>query len=325
MPFALNERIEKDFERLVKEDIYEPIQYSKRAAPTVPILKDDGTVRICGDYKQTINQASLCDKYPVPKTEDLFATLNSGENFSKLDLSHAYQQLLLSPESRPLLTVNTHKGLFQPKRLQFGIHSASGIFQREMEKRLETFVKVRSDDILMSGRNDVEHLENLKSVLSVLKSDGLRLKFRKCVFLQPEVTYLGFRISKDSVLPLPEKVEIIKNAQVPKNVTESKSFLGFINYYYRHLQNFSSFLEPLHCLLRKETPWKWTEKENNSFNKAKELQSSANLLVHYDTKKPLILSSDTSPYGLGAVLSHIMEDGSERPIIFSSRTLSKAQ
>ena len=68
VPFALNERIEKDFERLVKEDIYEPIQYSKRAAPTVPILKDDGTVRICGDYKQTINQASLCGKYPVPKT-----------------------------------------------------------------------------------------------------------------------------------------------------------------------------------------------------------------------------------------------------------------
>ena len=104
-------------------------------------------------------------------------------------------------KSHPLLTVNTHKGLFQPKRLQFGIHSASGIFQREMEKRLETFVKVRSDDILISGRNDVEHLENLKSVLSILKSDGLRLKLRKYLFLQPEVTYLGFQINKDGVLP----------------------------------------------------------------------------------------------------------------------------
>ena len=169
-----------------------------------------------------------------------------------------------------------------------------------MEKRLDKipFVKVRSDDILISGRNDVEHLENLKSVLSILKSVGLRLKFRKCVFLQTEVTYLGFRINKDGVLPLPEKVEIIKNAQVPKNMTELKSFLDFINYYHRHLQNFSSFLEPLHCLLRKETPWKWIKKENNSFSKAKELLSSANLLVHYDTKKPLILSCDASPYGL---------------------------
>ena len=110
-------------------------------------------------------------------------------------------------------------------------------------------------------RNDVEHLENLKSVLSILKSDGLRLKLRKCVFLQPEVTYLGFRINKDGVLPLPEEAEIIKNAQVPKNLTELKSFFGFINYYHRHLQNFSSFLKPLYCFLRKETPRKWTEKE----------------------------------------------------------------
>ena len=220
-------------------------------------------MRICGDYKQTINQASLCDKYAVPKTEDIFATLNGGEKFCKLDPSHTYQQLQISTESRPLLTDNTHKGLFQPKRLQFGIHSASVIFQKEMEKRLDEipFVKVRSDEILISGRNDIEHLEYLKSVLSILKSDGLRLKLRKCVFLQPEVTYLGFRINKDGVLPLPEEAEIIKNAQVPKNLTELKSFFGFINYYHRHLQNFSSFLKPLYCFLRKETPWKWTEKE----------------------------------------------------------------
>ena len=81
VPYALNERTEKELERLVKDDIYEPIQYSKWAAPTVPVLADDGTVRICGDYKRTINQASLCDKYPVAKTEDLFTTLNGGRNF----------------------------------------------------------------------------------------------------------------------------------------------------------------------------------------------------------------------------------------------------
>ena len=83
-----------------------------------------------------------------------------------------------------------------------------------MEKCLDKiqFVKVQSDDILIPGRNDVEHLEHLKSLLSILKSDGLRLKLRKCLFLQPEVTYLRFRINKDGVLLLPEKVEIVRNA-----------------------------------------------------------------------------------------------------------------
>ena len=113
---------------------------------------------------------------------------------------------------------------------------------------------------MISGRNDLEHLDNLKSILSIVKSNGLRLKLRNCVLLPPEVTNLGFRINKDGVLPLPEKVEIIKNAQVPKKVTELISFLGLINYYHRHLQN-SSLLEPLHCLLRKETPWKWQKKK----------------------------------------------------------------
>ena len=119
-----------------------PIQCSKCAAQIVPVLKNDSTLRICGDYKQLINQE--CDKYPVPKTEDLFATVNGAEKFSKLDLNHAYHQLLLSLASRSFLTVNTHKGLFQPWRLQFGIHSASGIFQSEMENFLDNipFVKV---------------------------------------------------------------------------------------------------------------------------------------------------------------------------------------
>ena len=94
----------------------------------VPVIKNDGSIRICGDYTQTINSVSGCDRYPVPKTEDLFATLNGGEKCSKLHLIHACQQFLLVTESRPLLTVNTRKGLFQPRGLKFGVHLAFGIF-----------------------------------------------------------------------------------------------------------------------------------------------------------------------------------------------------
>ena len=81
------------------------------AAPIARLLKDNGSVRICGDYKQTIHQSSLCDKCPVPKTEDLLVTLHGGEKFFKLDRSHAYHQLVLSLESFPLLTVIFFKKL----------------------------------------------------------------------------------------------------------------------------------------------------------------------------------------------------------------------
>ena len=188
----------------MKLGIYEPVYSSKWAPLIVPVFKSDGFIRICRDYKQTVNTEADSDKYPVPKTEDSFTTLHGGEKFTKLGLSQAYQKLLLPPKSRELLTVNTHKGLFQPKHLQFGVHSASGIFQRELENSLVSipFVKGRSDDILVSGKNDQDHFDNLKQVLKVIKANGLQLRLKKCAFMQNEVIYLGYKINKDVFFPV---------------------------------------------------------------------------------------------------------------------------
>ena len=186
-----------------------------------------------------------------------------GEGFTKLDLRQAYQQLLLSPNSRELLTINTHKGIFQLTRLQLGLHSASGIFQRELENRLTSilYVKVRSDDILISTKNDIEHFNNLWNVLKIIYDNGLRLKLQKCVFMQDEVVYLRFKINKNGIFPVKEKIVAIKNAEEPKHFSELKSFLGLLNYYHRHFQGFIDTLEPLHNLLRKVVKWEWQERE----------------------------------------------------------------
>ena len=151
--YTVKQGIENELDRLVKQGQYKPVTHAAWAAPIVPVKKDDGTIRICGDYKLTVNPASESDSFPVPKTEDLLATLNGGIKFTKLDMSQAYQQLLLDVKSQEMCTINTHKGLFQPTRLQYGIHAASGIFQREMERRLTGVPKtvVRVDDILITG------------------------------------------------------------------------------------------------------------------------------------------------------------------------------
>ncbi len=69
-------------------------------------------------------------RYPIPKIEDLFATLAKGKLFTKLDLAQAYQQLKLNAKAKELVVINTHKGLFRYTRLPFGISSAPGIFRR---------------------------------------------------------------------------------------------------------------------------------------------------------------------------------------------------
>ena len=132
MPYAMRDRVEAELERLEREGIIQPVQFANWAAPIVPVLKNDKSVRICGDFKLTVNQASKLDRYPIPKIEDLFAKMSGGKT-SKLDMSQAYQQIVLEEESRKYVVINTHRVLFQYNRLPFGVSSAPGIFQRVME------------------------------------------------------------------------------------------------------------------------------------------------------------------------------------------------
>ena len=114
VPYAMRGKFEEELERLVSEGIIEPVQFADWAAPTVPVVKSDGkSLRICGDFKLTVNQASKLDRYPIPKVEDLFARLAGGKAFTKLDMSQAYQQLLLDEESRKYTVINMHHGLFR--------------------------------------------------------------------------------------------------------------------------------------------------------------------------------------------------------------------
>ena len=128
-PYALRDAIEKDLNRLQQLGVIESVKYSDWATPIVPVPKPDGSVRICGDFKVTVNPVLQIDKHPIPKPEDLLTVLAGGQKFSKLDLSQAYQQMLLDPEDRKYTTINTHLGLFQYQRLPFGIASAPAIFQ----------------------------------------------------------------------------------------------------------------------------------------------------------------------------------------------------
>ena len=159
-------------------------------------------------------------------------------------------------------------------------------------------------------------------MLKVIKANGLQLRLKKCAFMQNEVIYLQYKINKDSIFPVKEKIDAIKSAKESTNFSELKSFLGLLNYYHRHFKNFADTLEPLHNLLRKRVKWEWTEKEQASFEKAKLILNETKILVHYDPPKPIILACEASPYGIGAVLSHYMPDGSEKPLIFASQTLS---
>ena len=243
IPYALRSRVDQALQKLVSEGTLESVQFSEWAAPIVPVVKRDGSIRVCGDYKLTINQVAQVDSYPLLLVQDIFATLANGKSFSKLDLAHAYQQLPLDTESRPFTTINTHRGLFRYTRLPFGVAATPAIFQRTMESLLGDLPQVCIYlDILVTGESDAIHLRNLASVLSRLESVGIRLKREKCEFMIPEVEYLGHRISAQGIQPVSGKVHAVREAPTPKDVSQLRSFLGMLNYYGKFLPNLPTLL-----------------------------------------------------------------------------------
>ena len=181
------------------------------------------------------------------------------------------------------------------------------------------------DDLLITGPTDEDHLKTLDAVLARLQEAGIRLKLEKCAFMLPVVEYLGHSISAEGLHPTVEKVKAIRNAPAPSTVSQLKSFLGILTYYCKFLPNMSTVLAPLYKLLQKNVPWMWGADQQNAFNSAKSALTSDSLLVHYDPEKQLILACDASPYGVGAVLSHRLPDGSDQPISFASRSLALAE
>ena len=323
VPHAIQGKLKLELDRLEREKIIRPIQFSNWAAPVVPVIKRDGTVRVCGDYKLTVNRIAKVDSYPLPQIEDLFAKLSGGKTFTKLDLAHAYQQLMLDENSRKHLTINTPKGLFEYERLPFGVTSAPAIIQRTMETLLQGLPHtcMYIDDILVTGDSENEHLPNLDALLNGLKSAGIRLQQKKCAFIQPFIEYLGHQISTQGLEPTAEKVCAIADAPTPNDVTQLKSFLGLLSYYSKFLPNMATHLAPLYGLLRKEPKSSWGPSQEEAFCNAKEMLTSSRLLYHFDPTKDLVMSCDASSYGVGAVLSHKCEG----PIAFASRSLSPAE
>ncbi|XP_051983106.1 uncharacterized protein K02A2.6-like [Xyrauchen texanus] len=196
VPYALKPKVEAELNRLLELGVISPVTCSEWATPIVPVVKRNGDVRICGDFKVTVNPALCVDRYPIPRIEDLFSSLAGGQRFTKLDLSNAYLQVPLAESSRKCLTITSSKGLFCYNRLPFGIASAPAIFQRAMDQILQGLSNVHCylDDILVMGSNDEQHLKNVEAVLSRLDEFGLCVQREKCEFFKDSLEYLGHKL-----------------------------------------------------------------------------------------------------------------------------------
>lgn len=324
IPYAKKKEVENEILNLEKAGIIQRVTHSDWASPIVVVQKNDKKIRVCVDYKVTLNKMLDTDHYPLPLPEDIFAELAGAKVFCVLDLSGAYQQLLLDEKSQEYMTINTHLGLFRPTRLQFGISSGPSVFQCVMDQILQGLnnVKAYIDDLIITGTNLEDCHKNLENVLEKLKQYSVKVNLDKCQFFCSEIKFLGHLVCEEGIKPLPEKVEAIEKAPEPTSITQLQAYLGLLNYYGKFLPRLSDTLAPLHALLRKNVPFKWTKECHKAFVASRKLITDCNLLVHYDCNKEVFVTTDASQYGLGVVLSHQINS---EPICFASATLTDAQ
>ena len=326
MPFHVRKKVERKIQELIKLDIIEEVKEATPWVSPVQAVPKGEDVRIVVDMRQA-NRAIERTHYPVPTLEELLEEFNGHTVFSKLDFIHGYHQIALAEESRKLTTFITHTGLYRYKRLVQGASGALEAYQYHIGCLFTSHPGIAniSDDILIGGKDQKEHDDNLKKCLKILEDNNLTVNSRKCQISVPEITFFGHTISAKGIHPEISKVEAIKKFPEPKCRKEISSFLGMINYLARFIPGLSSETEKLRKLLRQDTPWVWGEEQSGAFKRLKELVSSELVIAHFNTSLETSLIVDAGPVGLGAILVQKQKDDTLRPVHFASRTLTEVE
>ncbi|XP_015241327.1 PREDICTED: uncharacterized protein K02A2.6-like [Cyprinodon variegatus] len=202
VPYAIWLKVEAELQHLEEQGILTKVEWSDWAIVSVS-KKTGDSVRICGDFKVSVNPVLCVDQYPLPRTEDIFTAVAGGKHFSKIDLAQAYLQMEVEEATKKYLVINTHKGLFQYNGLVFGIASAPAVWHQAMDQVLEGVPGTQCflDDIIVTGVDEETHLANLAAVLARLEKYGLRANRKKCEFFKDAIENGGHRIDKHCASP----------------------------------------------------------------------------------------------------------------------------
>ncbi|UYV79019.1 hypothetical protein LAZ67_17000657, partial [Cordylochernes scorpioides] len=330
----VDERLDKEQKSMIAEclekysemGIVQPSE-SPWSSPVVLVKKKDGSWRFCVDYRK-LNKVTKKDVYPLPRNDDVLDSLTGAKFFSSMDLRTGYWQIEIDEEDREKTAFITPDGLYEFRVMPFGLCNAPATFERMMDKLLAglkwTICLCYLDDIIVYATSFKEHIERLGKVLRCIQQAGLCINHEKCRFGSREIKVLGHLVTESGIRPDPDKIEAITNFPTPKTATEVRSFMGLCSYYRRFVKDFANKAKPLHDLLRNNVKFFWSNEQEQSFQILKSALTTDPVLGHFKEDAETLVHTDASGYGLGAVLTQLVE-GKEKPIAYASRTLNAAE
>ena len=324
LPHALQNTVKNEVEAMLKMGVVEP-STSPYASPIVLVDKKDGTKRFCVDFR-ALNQITVFDAEPLPDPEHIFASISRDRYFSKFDLTKGYWQVPVKEEAKPYTAFVTPAGLFQFRKMPFGLVNAPATFSRMMRLVLNGLENTHNfiDDVLVHSENWEDHVNTIRALLSRLREVGLTAKPSKCEVGKQTVEFLGHVVGKGTLQPQPDKLTQVRNAKRPETKKELRSFLGFVGYYRRFIPNFAALAVPLTDLTKAKLPNRieWGEPQEVAFTALKNRLSTPPILHLPDCTRQFFLRTDASNTGIGVVLLQEKDDTGEKfPVSYASRKL----
>ena len=299
---VINEQIDKWFE----QGVIEPSR-SPWSAPVV-IAYRHGKARFCVDYRK-LNAATIPDEFPIPRQSEILASLSGAQVLSSLDALSGFTQLEMAEEDVEKTAFRTHRGLFQFRRLPFGLRNGPSIFQRIMQNILAPylwiFCLVYIDDIVVYSKSYEDHIVHLDKVLGAIERSGITLSPTKCHMFYDSILLLGHKVSRLGLSTHLEKVSAITELRRPSKVSELQTFLGMIVYFSAFIPFYADICSPLFGLLKKGRKWEWKEEHERAFSEAKEALQKAPVLGHPIEGLPYRLYTDASDFAIGCALQQI--------------------
>lgn len=327
LSYSERQVVQKKINELKEAGIVED-SFSPFASPILLVRKKNGEERLCVDYR-ALNKNMKKDKFPLPLIDDQLERLQGKKYFSLLDLKSGYYQVPLSEEAKPKTAFVTPDGHYQFTRMPFGVANGPAVFQRLVNSILGplkyTIVLAYLDDLLVLSTTIGEGIENLRMVFEILRQANLTLNPKKCYFFMEEIEYLGYEVSGTGIKPNRCKIDCIHEFPRPENVHQVRQFIGLTSYFRRFIGQYAIKAQPLTSLLKQETTWEWTSREQQAFDELKHCLTRKPVLAIFRNDLPTEVHTDASQIGLGGVLLQTQEDGKLHPIAYASRQTTREE